>query len=638
MEIGEQQEDSAGLNTGDKKRGIGTMESGEEQGGEYTVATKPDEHQEEKAIEALVEKEDAVMDSLPVEVETDKLRAEREKAPDNAEERVVHEAAGGLGFPSEKTVRVSDGDKVRDAGQHNVGERNGVEQQVQEKGGAEGHGEDDGQAEVDATMADNDADTEVEMAEAPGEAEGEEQRPAGEQPAGDETNGARMVRVGVKRNGSAALDNTDGAGGEVVVKRPKKKANVWSKSSTRKTSRKSKPVKIPSGEKKEECIEVNPTQRYLLEERNGIQLSKDQKAEKVELSLDKLQASSEKGYRMVRATRGISEGAWYFEIVVKDLGKTGHTRLGWSTWKGDLQAPVGFDANSYAFRDVDGSKVHQAIREPYASAYAEGDVIGFYINLPDGAKYASKYELYVNKATRAVFRVPLEKEDGPPKCVPGSEVSFFKNGVCQGVAYRDIFAGEYYPAASMYTLPMPEKKCSVRFNFGPNFQFPVKDWGDKPVPLPMSQAPPPEGLAAADIEEPPPADGSKESKKSDTANVAGGKQRMAAERGNSSAEGRIAVGVGSGSGVRTKRATDDKERVKRPGLPAKKVPVPKGSKKMISMLPRSIVAKSPAKSPMSDASLQIEVNLEGCSNDGSGDFDAGLSLHDKGNSSDTQTD
>lgn len=76
----------------------------------------------------------------------------------------------------------------------------------------------------------------------------------------------------------------------------------------------------------------------------------DQKAEKVELSADKMQASSEKGYRMVRATRGISEGAWYFEIIVQDLGKTGHTRLGWSTWKGDLQAPVGFDTNSYAYR------------------------------------------------------------------------------------------------------------------------------------------------------------------------------------------------------------------------------------------------------------------------------------------------
>jgi hypothetical protein len=70
-------------------------------------------------------------------------------------------------------------------------------------------------------------------------------------------------------------------------------------------------------------------------------------------------------------------------------------------------------------RDVDGSKVHQAIREPYTSAYVEGDVIGFYINLPNGAEYAPKYELYVNKATRAVFPVPLEKEEGPPKRVPG---------------------------------------------------------------------------------------------------------------------------------------------------------------------------------------------------------------------------
>lgn len=219
----------------------------------------------------------------------------------------------------------------------------------------------------------------------------------------------------------------------------------------------------------------------------------------------------------------------------------------------------------------------------------------------------------------------------------GSEVSFFKNGVCQGVAYTDIFAGEYFPAASMYTFPSPEKKCSVRFNFGPNFLFPVQDWGDRPEPLPMSQAPPPEGLAAVDIEEPPPADGTNETKKSDTPNTAGGKQRMAAERGNGVAEGRAAaVGVGSsGGGVRTKRATDDKDRgSKRPGLPARKLSMPKGSKKTTSMLPRANVAKS----PMSDASLQIEVNLEGCSNDGSGDFEVGPSLQGQGDSSDTQTD
>lgn len=91
---------------------------------------------------------------------------------------------------------------------------------------------------------------------------------------GVEINGAKTVQAAMKRNASAALDNADGTVGEVVVKRPKKKTNVWSKSTTRKTSRKSKPVKIPSGEKKEECIEVNPAQRYSLEERNGIQLSK----------------------------------------------------------------------------------------------------------------------------------------------------------------------------------------------------------------------------------------------------------------------------------------------------------------------------------------------------------------------------
>jgi len=91
---------------------------------------------------------------------------------------------------------------------------------------------------------------------------------------GVEKNGSKIVQASMKRTASAALENADSAVGDVVVKRPKKKTNVWSKSTTRKTSRKSKPVKISSGEKKEESIEVNPAQRYSLEERNGIQLSK----------------------------------------------------------------------------------------------------------------------------------------------------------------------------------------------------------------------------------------------------------------------------------------------------------------------------------------------------------------------------
>ena len=44
-----------------------------------------------------------------------------------------------------------------------------------------------------------------------------------------------------------------------------------------------------------------------------------------------------------RATHGAWHGTWYFEARMTHLGKTGHCRLGWSTRKGELQAPVGYD-------------------------------------------------------------------------------------------------------------------------------------------------------------------------------------------------------------------------------------------------------------------------------------------------------
>jgi len=53
----------------------------------------------------------------------------------------------------------------------------------------------------------------------------------------------------------------------------------------------------------------------------------------------------------VRATRGAVEGAWYFENKVVYLSKTGLTRLGWFTEKGDVDAPVGYDGNRNAYRD-----------------------------------------------------------------------------------------------------------------------------------------------------------------------------------------------------------------------------------------------------------------------------------------------
>lgn len=101
------------------------------------------------------------------------------------------------------------------------------------------------------------------------------------------------------------------------------------------------------------------------------------------------------------------------------LGETGHTRLGWSTEKGDLQAPVGYDADSYGYRDIDGCKIHKALREKYGEeGYEEGDVIGFYINLPDGEHYAPKPPRLVLYKGQRYVSAPDTKED-EPKAVPG---------------------------------------------------------------------------------------------------------------------------------------------------------------------------------------------------------------------------
>ncbi|XP_009374928.2 protein TRAUCO [Pyrus x bretschneideri] len=288
-------------------------------------------------------------------------------------------------------------------------------------------------------------------------------------------------------NGSAAAQTAPNS-----KKSKKKNNNVWVTKSTRKGKKKSKANNNNHNAPGDDTVFITPVTRFPDKTDDTpdmtICLSKVYKAEKVEVSEDRMSAGSAKGYRMVRATRGAAEGAWYFEIKVVNLGESGHTRLGWSTEKGDLQAPVGYDGNSFGYRDIDGSKVHKALREKYGEeGYKEGDVIGFYINLPDGGSYAPKPPHLVWYKGQRYACAPDAKED-PPKVVPGSEISFFKNGVCQGVAFKDLYGGRYYPAASMYTLPH-QPNCVVKFNFGPDFEFFPEDFDGRPVPLPMVEVP-----------------------------------------------------------------------------------------------------------------------------------------------------
>ncbi|ONM27335.1 Protein TRAUCO [Zea mays] len=130
---------------------------------------------------------------------------------------------------------------------------------------------------------------------------------------------------------------------------------------------------------------------------------------------------------MVRATRGVAAGAWYFEVKVVHLGPTGHTRLGWATNKADLQTPVGFDAYGFGYRDVDGAKVTKAWRDKYADeGYGEGDVLGFYISLPDGERYEPKQpDLIQYKGMPFHVQVPKEEQKTPDP-VPGISINHMK--------------------------------------------------------------------------------------------------------------------------------------------------------------------------------------------------------------------
>lgn len=219
------------------------------------------------------------------------------------------------------------------------------------------------------------------------------------------------------------------SGSKSSKKSKKKNTNVWTRPTSRKGKKKSKNNGNGNGnngnKEAESADKVLITPVLKFPDKNDdspdmkICLSKVYKAEKVEVSEDRLTAGSVKGYRMVRATRGVVEGVWYFEIKVVHLGETGHTRLGWSTDKGDLQAPVGYDGNSFGYRDIDGSKVHKALREKYGEeGYKQGDVIGFYINLPEGNLYTPNPPSLVWFKGQRYVSAPDTKED-PPKVIPG---------------------------------------------------------------------------------------------------------------------------------------------------------------------------------------------------------------------------
>jgi hypothetical protein len=196
----------------------------------------------------------------------------------------------------------------------------------------------------------------------------------------------------------------------------------------------------------------------------GLSISKD----------DQLTVSGDNkgGFRMVRSTHGVGKGTWYYEAVILDpVGERGNVRIGWSARKGELRAPCGYDRWSYSYRDISGSIVHDSMRrDNYGEQFGPGDVIGMYIHL-DRAE---------------ALEGALAKPEAGPE---GNIIKFFKNGVDQGIAFKNVLPSEFRPAISVYMggsvrlVCHTSLECSAsyphhapcllrRVNFGPSFIFP----------------------------------------------------------------------------------------------------------------------------------------------------------------------
>ena len=209
-----------------------------------------------------------------------------------------------------------------------------------------------------------------------------------------------------------------------------------------------------------------------------------------------------RGYRMSRATQGVTNGCYYYEAIIggadnnnkysgkkrplhessnqeeaSDLAnkrqKNGHVRIGWSTRSGDLQAPVGYDASSYAIRDTGGSRIHKSRREDKwgGTEFGPGDVVGIAICLHNDNVTNSSTSVPsspgLESATNIVGQTGISNL---VKADTANHIRFFINGKQVGdKAFDNIASGTYYPAVSCYS------DVSVTMNFGPHFVYPLNE-------------------------------------------------------------------------------------------------------------------------------------------------------------------
>ena len=69
----------------------------------------------------------------------------------------------------------------------------------------------------------------------------------------------------------------------------------------------------------------------------GVFVSREDRSSLIALSRDRLNITTEKGFRLARATHSVSEGEWFFEVFVGlSEAESAHCRLGWARREGNF--------------------------------------------------------------------------------------------------------------------------------------------------------------------------------------------------------------------------------------------------------------------------------------------------------------
>lgn len=188
--------------------------------------------------------------------------------------------------------------------------------------------------------------------------------------------------------------------------------------------------------------------------------------------------SNAKGYRTAKASHAVHHGAWYWEL--KRTNTRGMTRCGFAQISADLQGPCGMDIFGYSFRADPPTTFHKGTGETYGiRGYDQGDILGLLLFIPTitpDQERDLQERFWQMEYRYEAFQYKSPSLEQAMSVLRDSEICYFLNGVCLGVAFKDLYLGRYYPAVSCY------EDAEVQVNFGPEFVHPPpRSWKDLSV-------------------------------------------------------------------------------------------------------------------------------------------------------------